>query len=359
MEVVHLSVLVINSGSSSLKASLFLESDARQDYHYKLENHASSDAIEVGFQQLFNDIKNEKPLVVGHRFVHGGNISDYAREIDEAEYERLTNLVALAPLHMPSHLIGVDLCALHFDVPQIACFDTAFHSTMAETARRLPIPSRLNLCRYGYHGINYAHVARLLPQHIGDHAYGKVVVAHLGAGASLCLMDNLVSVDTTMGYSTAGGVPMSTRSGDLDPGALLALADDYSVHELEQIIFHQSGLLALSDGESADMETLLSSKSEHAVFAVDYFCRQISGAIGALAGKTGGIDALVFTAGIGEHSALIRQKICEPLAFLGFSIDTEANDSSITNIEAQGCKPIAIVAADEAQEIAHLVKQMR
>lgn len=205
-------ILTINSGSSSIKASLFASDGSRQNFRYEhLRDHAPA------FDQMMLDLKTNQPDLIGHRFVHGGDIVDAARRVDAAERNRLESIIHLAPLHLPGNLMGVDLCTQHFDVPQIACFDTAFHTTMPELAKRLPIPNELGLRRFGFHGLNYAHVATRLADILGNDAYGKIVVAHLGSGASLCLLNNLKSVDTTMGYTPAGGITMGTRSGDIDP----------------------------------------------------------------------------------------------------------------------------------------------
>ena len=343
------SVLTINSGSSSLKASFFSADGSRRNFRYE-HVHDQREA----FDQLLHDLAGELPERVGHRFVHGGDISDPARLADAAERSRLQELIDLAPLHLPGNLLGLDLCRQHFNVPQIVCFDTAFHATMPDLAKRLPIPGELGLRRFGFHGLNYAYIAETLPGILGDVAYKKIVVAHLGSGASLCLMENLKSVDTTMGYTPAGGIPMGTRSGDLDPGVMLELAKRYDPEELSDIVFHKMGLLALSAGESSEMSELLSSRSENAKFAVEYFCRQVRAAIGGFAAKTGGIDALVFTGGIGEHSAEIREKICAPLEFLGFTLDQAANRSGSNKIGLAVCKPVLIVPADEEVMIRNL-----
>jgi len=342
-----LSVLTINCGSSSLKASLFFNNGKRRNFHYPHISDDKSHNLQKAFDKLASDLGADKPAVIGHRFVHGGDISDAARLIDHAELSRLNNLVHLAPLHLPSNLLGVEICRKLFDVPQIACFDTAFHTSMPEISKRLPIAKALGMHKFGFHGLNYAYIAQKLPNIIGETAYKKVIVAHLGSGASLCLMENLKSIDTTMGYSPAGGIVMGTRSGDLDPGLMLELAKHYNHEQLSDMVFHQMGLLALSDGESADMQDLLASKTNAAKFAVEYFCEQVRAAIGALAAKAGGIDALVFTAGIGEHSAEIREKICVPLAFLGFSINTDLNQNHAIDITKLGGKPILVIAADE------------
>lgn len=344
-------ILTINSGSSSIKASLFDADGSRRNFRYEhLRDHAPA------FDQLMNDLHGHQPDIVGHRFVHGGEIVDAARVVDEAERARLEAVVHLAPLHLPGNLLGLDLCSQRFDAPQIACFDTAFHSTMPELARRLPIPQELGLRRYGFHGLNYAHVASRLPDLLGDAARGRIVVAHLGSGASLCLLENLESVDTTMGYTPAGGIAMGTRSGDLDPGVMLELAKRYDATQLSDIVFHRMGLLALSGSESSEMSDLLASGSAAARFAVDYFCRQVRAAIGGLAAKSGGIAALVFTGGIGEHAASIRREICEPLDFLGFSLDEEANRANATRIGNADSRPVLVVPADEEAMIAGLCR---
>jgi acetate kinase len=344
-----MTILTINSGSSSLKASLFQADGARRNFHYGNVSNPQE-----AFDQLMRELGSDMPDVVGHRFVHGGDIADAARLVHDAERARLQSLIPLAPLHLPGNLLGIDLCAQRFPVPQLACFDTAFHATMPELSKRLPIPDELGLRRFGFHGLNYAHVAGVLPGILGDAAHGKIVVAHLGSGASLCLMENLKSVDTSMGYTPAGGVAMGTRSGDLDPGVMLELAKRYTPEQLSDMVFHKMGLLALSAGEASEMSALLSSNSENAKFAVAYFCRQVRAAIGAFAAKAGGIDALVFTGGIGEHSPEIRANICGPLKFLDFMLDKESNQSGKTSIDLPGSKPILVIPADEEGMIREL-----
>lgn len=343
------SVLTINSGSSSLKASFFPADGERRNFRYehlKDQNEA--------FDRLLNDLAGDLPELVGHRFVHGGDITDPTRRVDAAERARLERLIHLAPLHLPGNLLGLDLCLQRFDVPQIVCFDTAFHATMPELAKRLPIPDELGLRRFGFHGLNYAYIAGVLPELLGDVACKKVVVAHLGSGSSLCLMENLQSADTSMGYTPAGGIPMGTRSGDLDPGVMLELSKRYNAEQLSNVVFHKMGLLALSGGESSEMTDLLASGSQNAQFAVAYFCRQVRAAIGSFAAKAGGIDALVFTGGIGEHSAEIREQICAPLAFLGFALDPAANRDGSGRISCAGDKPVLVVPADEEVMIRNL-----
>ncbi|HEY5993039.1 MAG TPA: acetate kinase [Gallionellaceae bacterium] len=345
-------VLSINCGSSSVKASFFEHTGQRRDFRYE---HLRDPR--AGFDRLLEDLSGHVPDVIGHRFVHGGEIPEAARRVDGAERNRLEQIIHLAPLHLPGNLLGLDICTERFNATQVACFDTAFHATLPEQARRLPIPQEYGLRRFGFHGLNYAHVASMLLQVLGEGARGKVVVAHLGSGASLCLLENLCSVDTTMGYTPAGGIPMGTRSGDLDPGVMLELAQRCTAAELSDLVFHKMGLLALSGGESSEMKDLLASRSTDARFAVAYFCRQVRAAIGGLAAKSGGIDALVFTGGIGEHSPAIREAICTPLGFLGFALDSGANGAGAQRIEQSGSKPVLVIPADEEAEIRRLSLQ--
>lgn len=351
-----MNILTINSGSSSLKASLFKTDGSRRNFRFEHIGHGALRDHAQAFQALLHDLGDDRPNAVGHRFVHGGEITDAARRIDAAEQARLTAITHLAPLHMPGNLLGVERCAQHFDVPQIACFDTAFHATLPELAWRLPIPVELGYRRYGFHGINYAHVARRLPEIIGEAAYGNVVVAHLGNGSSLCLMQNLQSVDTSMGYTPAGGIPMGTRSGDLDPGVMLELAKRHDEKALAKLVYHQMGLLALSGGESNEMSELLASSTPAARFAVEFYARQVRAAIGAYAAKGAGIDALVFTGGIGEHAAEVRKLVCEPLGFLGFELNVESNLAHAGVLNMPASKPILLVPADEEAEIARLTR---
>ena len=302
-----MNILTINAGSSSIKASLFSD-DGRKDFRYTNVSDQKD-----AFKQLMSDLNGEKVDIVGHRFVHGGDATESARLVTPEEYDRLNNILHLAPLHMPSNILGLELCRTMFDVPQIACFDTAFHRKMPELSKRVPIPTYLGFEKFGFHGLSYSYIASQLPNWLDENSRKKVVVAHLGSGSSLCLMENCKSVDTTMGYTPAGGIPMGTRSGDIDPGIMIELAKDNTPRQLRNIIFKMSGLKALSNGESDDMQKLLMSYTDDAKFAVDYFCREVRGAIGSLAAKAGGIDALVFTGGIGENSQIIRDKISKPL----------------------------------------------
>ncbi len=350
-------ILTINSGSSSLKASLFQGSGARRDFRYEQIGHGVYPDHRAAFDALLGELGGVAPDAVGHRFVHGGDIADPARLVDNAERARLEAIAHLAPLHMPGNLLGVDACRECFNAPQIACFDTAFHATLPELAWRLAIPQELGLRRYGFHGLNYAHIADTLPGILGHSARGRIVVAHLGSGASLCLLENLQSIDTSMGYTPAGGIPMGTRSGDLDPGVMLELAKRYDAAQLTDLVYHRMGLLALSDGLNNEMSALVESRQPAASFAMEYFCRQVRSAIGGFAAKVGGIDGLVFTGGIGEHSPLIRFMVCGPLEFLGFKLDHFANYGDDLILNAHGYKPILRIPADEEGMIFKLVEK--
>lgn len=358
-----LNALTINSGSSSLKASLFLTNGVRKNYrHEHIDNNRAKNHA-LAFNTLLHEVRADLPenekLVIGHRFVHGGDIPDAARIIDADERARLESIIHLAPLHMPSNLLGVYLCNTHLadqrDVVQIACFDTAFHASLPEIAQRLPIPKNLGMRRFGFHGLNYAHITQCLPQLLGETAKGHIVLAHLGSGASLCLLENMRSIDTTMGYTAAGGIPMGTRSGDLDPGVMVELAKRYDHQTLTAMTYHKMGLLALSDGESSDMSDLVSSNTAQAKFAVQYFAHQVRAAIGAFAAKAGGLDAIVFTGGIGERSALVRAMICERLEFMGFKLSFEQNQKHATLLNSEDSKPVLMIPADEEAEIYRLV----
>ncbi|PPD47609.1 MAG: acetate kinase [Methylotenera sp.] len=347
-------ILTINTGSSSLKASLFMPNGSRLKYHYNFTHNNTSKSYIEAFNGLLEKVADLSPQAIGHRFVHGGEILDHSRILDATEISRLKSISYLAPLHMGPNLFGVEYLSKHFNVPQVACFDTSFHATLPESAWRLPIPNTYHLRRYGFHGINYAHIARVLPDLIGNIAKKNIVVAHLGSGSSLCLIKNLISIDTSMGFTPAGGIPMATRSGDLDPGVMLELAKTHNQDQLTDLVYRQMGLIALSNNESSDMSQLLKSNSLNAQFAVEYYCRQVCASIGAFAAKASGVDALVFTAGIGENSAEVRSKICDPLNFLGFTLNENANQINSTVLNIPSSKPVLIIPADEESEICRL-----
>jgi acetate kinase len=275
---------------------------------------------------------------VGHRVVHGGE--KYARPIrlDPVSIDLLRDLVPLAPLHQPHNLAGIEAMATALPgVPQVACFDTAFHRSQPEVAQRFALPRRITeggVRRYGFHGLSYEFIAETLPRHLADgRADGRVIVAHLGNGASMCAMVRRRSMATTMGFTAVDGLMMGTRSGNLDPGVLLYLMDyrNMDAKALERLLYKESGLLGVS-GISQDMRELLASDRPEAREAVDLFCYRIVREIGSLAAAIGGLDALVFTGGIGEHAAPVRRQVCAALGWLGITLDEEANQAHARRI---------------------------
>ena len=306
-------ILTINAGSSSVKACLFLPNGTREVFKYANVNDYVST-----FYDILAKLNGKIPDIIGHRVVHSGDITDMARLIDSKELERLHSITYLAPLHMPANIHGIKMAQRVFPTAtQIACFDTAFHTHMLESAKTLPLPKELGFKKYGFHGLSYAYISSKLIKYIPDSKVSgySVVVCHLGSGASLCLLEDGMPIDTTMGFTPAGGIPMGTRPGDIDPGILIELSKKYTPAEVSDIIFKKSGLLALSDGQSNDMATLLETYNTSTVSrrAIQYFCREVRGAIGSFAGKYGYIDAIVFTGGIGENSELIKDMIAKPL----------------------------------------------
>lgn len=292
-----------------------------------------------------------------HRIVHGAERFVAPVRVDEGVLAALEALCALAPLHQPHNLAGLRrLMALRPNLVHVACFDTAFHKSMPELGRRFAIPERLHAAgvrRYGFHGLSYEHVASELERLDPDLARGRVVAAHLGSGASLCALLGGESVETTMGFSALDGLVMGTRCGALDPGVLLhLLRQGEDVDSLEQLLYRQSGLLGIS-GVSADMRSLARSAEPAARLAIDMFCRRAAQAVSAHAVALGGLDGLVFTAGIGEHDASVRAQICAELAFLGVAIDPEANAYSRAVISTLASRVrVRIIPADEERRLA-------
>lgn len=348
-------LLAVNSGSSSIKASLFLADGGRRKFQ-RDHSSAGSEGPATSFRQLLAEMGGIPVSAVCHRIVHGGNAEEPARVIDDRERARLQSLIHLAPLHMPDNLAGVDFFSAHLSVPQIACYDTSFHRSMPEQSRRFALPASSGVERYGFHGINFGHIAATLPARLTDAQDKRIVVAHLGSGVSLCLLENLRSSFTTMGMTPLGGTVMATRCGDLDPGIVLALSEQMPMEQLTGMLYRQSGLLALSEGISGDMKTLIESADPRAKFAVDYFCASIRSSIGALAARAGGIDALVFTGGIGENSPEIRGEICARLEFLGISLDATANRSNRDSLHQAGSIPILRITADEEAAMVSLAR---
>ena len=299
-----------------------------------------------------------KLRAVAHRVVHGGMAFQEAVLLDEAAIKRIEKLVPLAPLHQPQAVRAIrSMQMLRPDVQQTASFDTAFHSSQADVVRRLAIPRAMHddgVRRYGFHGLSYKYIAAKLREIDPEAAKGKVVTCHLGSGASLCAMENGISRDTSMGFSALDGIPMATRPGWLDPGALLYLMRTGmpQPERIEDFLYHQCGLLGVS-GISGDTRVLLDDKSPEAAEAIDLFCLRISGEIGRLCATTGGLDAIVFTAGIGENQPQIRTRVARRLQWLGIEIDENANDSNLTSINAASSRiKLFVIPTDEERVIA-------
>jgi len=297
-------------------------------------------------------------VAAGHRVVHGGRRLVAPVLVDDAVLAELESLVPLAPLHQPHSLSAVRaLGKLRPELAQVACFDTAFHRTNAAVVRHVALPRELTdagVERYGFHGLSYEYIASKLPEAAPGLAAGKVVVAHLGNGASLCALAAGQSADTTMGFTALDGLPMGTRCGALDPGVILYLlqAKGMSADAIEHLLYSQSGLLGVS-GVSSDMRALIESRDPHAQEAVELFAFRIARETGALAMTLGGLDGFVFTAGIGENVALVRRLVCERLAWLGVALDGAANDRGDACISAAGSRVAAwVVPTDEELMIA-------
>lgn len=297
----------------------------------------------------------ERPRAAGHRVVHGGPKYSHPQGIDSDLLQELENIVPLAPLHLPAQIEIIRALGLRYpELPQVACFDTSFHAEMPEVARRLPLPRELwdqGVRHYGFHGLSYEFIVSAL----GDASRGRVIIAHLGNGASIAAVHNREPVDTTMGLTPAGGFMMSTRSGDLDPGVLLyLLRAGYTPDKLDTMINRESGLLGVS-GSSSDMKTLLEKRSGDSSTeqAIRMFCYGIRKFIGAYAAVLGGVDTLVFTGGIGERAAAIRAEICSGLEFLGIRLGSEQNEQNAATISAPGSECVVrVIPTDEDLMIA-------
>lgn len=351
-------IVTFNAGSSSLKFGLYVDNseglscitqggildlDSQPVFEISHKNKSQKPSRQnlpqltshaQAISWLFNWLQQNFPdihiVAAGHRVVHGGNNFTQAVKIDQQVLQQLHELTHLAPLHMPHNLAVIEaLQKQQPALPQVACFDTAFHHTMSWNEQHYALPHEWfdkGIRRYGFHGLSYEYIASVLPEHLGEQANARIIVAHLGHGASLCAMHNRQSVATTMGFTPLSGIPMATRPGDIDPGLnnWLIRETKLSTDEIENLLNHQSGMLALS-GISGDMRVLLADKSEAAQQAIDYFVHHTHRAIASLAAALGGLDALIFTAGIGENSAAIRQQICTQASWLGLVLDAPAN----------------------------------
>jgi acetate kinase len=352
-------IVVVNAGSSSIKFSAFGVADGSMDPGVRgqieglytapkftaraasgevVAQHAWGEGTRLGHEGALEHIMaflrealdGSRLVGVGHRVVHGGPDFSAPTRIDGATLAALEKFVPLAPLHQPHNLAPIRLLLERTpDLPQVACFDTAFHRTNPDLAQRFAIPAELHdagVRRYGFHGLSYEYIAATLPEVDASAAAGKVVVLHLGNGSSMCALDDGHSVASTMGFTAVDGLPMGTRCGAIDPGVLLYLMDERGMdaRALEKLIYQQSGLLGVS-GLSSDMRVLLESQEPRAALAVDLFVYRIRRELGSLAAALGGLDAIVFTAGIGENASAIRARVCRDAAWLGVALDDAAN----------------------------------
>jgi len=353
-------ILVLNAGSSSLKFTEFLVSNrdaleigvsgileelyGRARFHAKdasgatIGEHAWDEnappqhagALEFLFDWLQANVRDANLTAVGHRVVHGGTAYAAPVRVDSGVVNQLAALVPLAPLHQPHNLLPIRTIAERRPrLPQVACFDTAFHQTAPPLAQAFALPPSITdrgVRRYGFHGLSYEYIASVLPRYDPRAAAGKTIVLHLGNGASMCAMSGGKSVATTMGFTAVDGLPMGTRCGDLDPGVVLYLMQELKMDPgaIESLLYRESGLLGLS-GVSSDMRDLLASNQPRAKFAIDLFVYRIGRELGSLAAALGGLDAIVFTAGIGEHVAGVREAVCRQAAWLGVDFDPAAN----------------------------------
>jgi acetate kinase len=380
-------ILVVNAGSSSVKFQVFAvegegtlqrqikgqidgigsrprlranraNGDPLADRVYPIEAVQDVPAAMAVAGEWLRDEMRVSPMAVGHRVVHGG--PDYASPvlIDHAVVTRLERFVSLAPLHQPHNLAPIRSLLNNLPkLPQVACFDTAYHRDHDALADHYAIPQHLHgegVRRYGFHGLSYEYIAKRLPQVAPDVAGGRVIVAHLGSGASMCAIKGGRSVESTMGFTALDGLAMGTRPGQLDPGVVLYLIAEkgMSASNVQNFLYRDCGLKGLS-GISNDMRELEASADPHAAFAIDYFVYRIGLNAGMLAAALQGLDAFVFTAGIGENSATLRARIAEKLGWLGVSLDPAANAGHSARISRPDSRiPVYVVPTDEELMIA-------
>ena len=345
-------VLVCNTGSSSIKFAVYVGTQLAQRGGLdrgELSNSGSAT------HSLFSALSRWSFDAIGHRIVHGGNRFSAPVRITADVFSELEQLIPLAPLHQaPALQLVRDVTERLPDVPQVACFDTAFHSTMPDIEKRLPLPRDYfarGIRRFGFHGLSYESIVSQLPAISPRATSGKTVVCHLGNGASLCGIANGQSVTTTMGFTPLDGLVMGTRPGRLDPGVVLHLLkhDGLTVDQVEDLLENKSGLLGVS-GLSADMRQLTGSATPEAADAVEMFCRSVAKEIAAAATVLGGLDAIVFTGGIGEQSPVVRAKVCSYLQWLGVELDDAANlrGNTLLHTTASRVEVLRIPSDEEA-----------
>jgi len=386
-------IVVLNAGSSSIKFSLFLERDGNleldirgqiegiytsarflsktQDGAVKAEK-SWPDGVAIGhdgaldhlIDHLRSELWDDRLMGIGHRVVHGGLAYTQPVRVDAEVLKVLETFVPLAPLHQPHNLGPIRRALVRVpDLPQVACFDTAFHRGQPEVAQMFALPAELReagVMRYGFHGLSYEYIASVLPDISPRAAKGRCVVLHLGNGASMCALEAGRSIASTMGFTAVEGLPMGTRSGALDPGVILYLMDQCGMdaRAIERLIYTQSGLLGVS-GISSNMRTLLASGEPQARLAVDLFLYRIRRELGALTAVMGGLDAIVFTAGIGENAPVIRSRVCRDAAWLGVEIDEGANASGTGRISTDASRvDVYVIPTNEELMIARHTQRL-
>ncbi|SMF69886.1 acetate kinase [Azospirillum oryzae] len=380
-------ILVINAGSSSLKFSVFRDhggGDPVVTINGQISGIGTQPVFEAKDAQrrplaekswgageasdrtallsylldwIEERLEGATLIAAGHRVVHGGVRHAAPVLLTSSVLDELDGLVPLAPLHQPHNLAAIRaLAEAHPELPQVACFDTAFHRNQPWQAQTFAIPRELTeegVRRYGFHGLSYEYISRRLPEIAPELGDSRVVVAHLGSGASMCAIHGGRSVDSTMGFTALDGLPMGTRCGTIDPGVLIYLMrKGMDAGAIEKMLYNKSGLLGVS-GISNDMRALLESSDPHAQEAVELFCFRIAKETGALAASMGGVDAVVFTAGIGERSAPVRARVGDKLAWMGVEIDAAANEANATKISTSRSRlPVYVIPTDEERMIA-------
>lgn len=382
-------ILVINSGSSSIKFSLFAcdKQDLNLYYHGQIQDLYESPQIsifnasqaqilnevittqghEAGLKILFNwldDLSDSITLAaVGHRVVHGGTFFSNPTLITDDVMQKIASIIPLAPLHQPHNLEAIKIIKqLYPDLVQISCFDTTFHQTQKRLSTLFALPRSLSdegILRYGFHGLSYEYIASVITEYIGDIGNKRVIMAHLGNGASMCAMYQRKSVATSMGFTALDGLMMGTRCGRIDPGVLLYLLEQkkYSTEQVTQLLYNESGLLGVSGLSNNVRELLKHLDDERVLEAIDLFCYRAALETGSLLVALGGCDALVFTAGIGEHAPLIRRKISEHLSWLGIKINDKANINNATIIsEKDSIVLVGVIPTNEELMIAQHVR---
>ena len=370
-------IAVVNAGSSSIKFSLFAEADGGLELkargqvegihtapHFIAKNSAGAllaekswgDGVKLGhdgaLDHLVEFVRGEfgelRLAGVGHRVVHGGTEHAQPVRVDAKILSALEKYVPLAPLHQPHNLSPIRLLLERRpELVQVACFDTAFHRMQPPVAQLFALPKWLTergVRRYGFHGLSYEYIAQALPQYDATAALGKAIVLHLGNGASMCAMAGGRSVASTMGFTAVDGLPMGTRCGNLDPGVMLYLMDELKMDSraIEKLVYQQSGLLGVS-GISSDMRTLEASVEPDAKIAIELFAYRIGRELGSLAAALGGVDAIIFTGGIGENSRSLRERVCKDAAWLGIELDKSANQANSPRISTPSSRVAAWV----------------